>query len=89
MIPKAELHCHLEGSVSPDLARALGQRNGVAFPDGMFDGHGHFVWRDFLSFLDAYDRVCLAVVTPASISLPKPPKKGLKAGLAEAVKAKE
>jgi adenosine deaminase len=30
----------------------------------MFDGQGHFAWRDFLSFLDAYDRVCLAVVTP-------------------------
>ena len=65
MIPKAELHCHLEGSVSPALARELGQRNGVTFPDGMFDGQGNFVWRDFLSFLDAYDRVCLAVVTPA------------------------
>ena len=65
MIPKAELHCHLEGSVSPALARELGQRNGVTFPDGMFDRQGHFVWRDFLSFLDAYDRVCLAVVTPA------------------------
>lgn len=65
MIPKAELHCHLEGSIAPALARELGRRNGVAFPEGMFDGNGHFAWRDFLSFLDAYDRVCLAVLTPA------------------------
>lgn len=64
MIAKAELHCHLEGSIAPALARELGQRNDVAFPEGMFDGNGHYVWRDFLSFLDAYDRVCLGVLTP-------------------------
>jgi adenosine deaminase len=64
VIPKAELHCHLEGSISPALARELGKRNGVTFPTGMFSAEGHFEWRDFLSFLDAYDRVCLAVLTP-------------------------
>lgn len=61
MIPKAELHCHLEGSVPPALARELAARNGIALPDGMFDDRGHYVWRDFLSFLDAYDRVCKAL----------------------------
>ena len=61
MIPKAELHCHLEGSIPPALARELAARNGVALPDGMFDGKGHYVWQDFLSFLDAYDRVCAAL----------------------------
>ena len=63
MIAKAELHCHLEGSIAPALARELGRRNGVTFPDGMFSPEGHYVWRDFLSFLDAYDRVCLGVLT--------------------------
>jgi adenosine deaminase len=61
VIPKAELHCHLEGSIPPVLARELAARNGVALPDGMFDGKGHYVWQDFLSFLDAYDRVCAAL----------------------------
>lgn len=58
MIPKAELHCHLEGSIPPALARTLAARNGLALPDGLFDANGEYAWKDFLSFLDAYDRVC-------------------------------
>jgi adenosine deaminase len=61
VIPKAELHCHLEGSIPPALAHELAARNGIALPEGMFDSKGHYVWRDFLSFLDAYDRVCGAL----------------------------
>ena len=58
MIAKAELHCHLEGSIPPALARELAARNGLALPDGLFGPDGHYVWHDFLSFLSAYDRVC-------------------------------
>lgn len=58
MIPKAELHCHLEGSVPPSLARELAARNRLDLPPGLFGPDGQYVWRDFLSFLDAYDRVC-------------------------------
>ena len=58
VIPKAELHCHLEGSVPPALARELAARNGLDLPAGLFGADGHYVWRDFLSFLDSYDRVC-------------------------------
>jgi len=58
VIPKAELHCHLEGSVPPVLARALAARNGLDLPTGLFADDGHYAWRDFLSFLDAYTRVC-------------------------------
>lgn len=58
MIPKAELHCHLEGSIQPELARELAARNGLELPTNLFGADGHYVWRDFLSFLDAYDRVC-------------------------------
>ena len=63
MIPKDELHCHLEGSIPPKLALELARRNNIELPDGMFDARGHYVWRDFLSFLDAYDRVCRALKT--------------------------
>lgn len=58
MIPKVELHCHLEGSIAPSLARELAVRNGLALPRGLFGPDGHYVWNDFLSFLAAYDRVC-------------------------------
>ena len=58
MIPKAELHCHLEGSVPPVLARELAARNGLDLPDGLFDANDDYAWTDFLSFLDSYDRVC-------------------------------
>jgi adenosine deaminase len=58
VIPKAELHCHLEGSVPPLLARELAARNGLELPAGLFADDGHYAWRDFLSFLDSYDRVC-------------------------------
>lgn len=58
MIPKAELHCHLEGSVPPALARELAVRNGLDLPHGLFGVNGHYAWTDFLSFLDSYDRVC-------------------------------
>ncbi len=58
MIPKAELHCHLEGSVPPALARELAARNGLDLPPGLFGMNGHYAWTDFLSFLDSYDRVC-------------------------------
>ena len=58
MIPKAELHCHLEGSVPPVLARELAARNGLELPHGLFGANGHYAWTDFLSFLDSYDRVC-------------------------------
>jgi len=58
VIPKAELHCHLEGSVPPVLARELAARNGLELPHGLFGANGYYAWTDFLSFLDSYDRVC-------------------------------
>jgi len=61
MIPKAELHCHLEGSIPPALARELAARNGVALSDALFDARGEYSWTDFWSFLEAYDRVCRAL----------------------------
>ena len=64
MIPKAELHCHLEGSITPELARELAARNGLELPANLFGPDGHYIWRDFLSFLDAYDRVCGVLRTP-------------------------
>ncbi len=63
MIPKAEIHCHLEGSIPPALARELALRNGIELPAKLFDNRGTYAWTDFWSFLDAYDRVCTALKT--------------------------
>jgi adenosine deaminase len=63
VIPKAELHCHLEGSIPPALARELAERNGVDVPLGLIGERGHYVWKDFLSFLAAYDLVCTTLRT--------------------------
>jgi len=63
VIPKAELHCHLEGSIPPSLARELAQRNGLELPAGLIGADGSYVLRDFLSFLAAYDRVCKTLRT--------------------------
>jgi len=53
MVPKAELHCHIEGAASPDLvARQAAKYGAVTTP---FIRDGAFVWHDFTSFLGAYD----------------------------------
>ena len=68
MIPKAELHCHLEGSIPPVLARELAARNGLALPEGLFNADGTYIWKDFLTFLGAYDRVCTVLKHPRDFS---------------------
>ncbi|WP_419907704.1 adenosine deaminase [Hoeflea sp.] len=52
-IPKAEIHCHIEGAAPTDLVRSQAQKYGVDM-DHLIDGD-RFVWADFTSFLEAYD----------------------------------
>ena len=61
-VPLAELHVHLEATATPALVRRLAARNGVEIPPGTIDGD-RFVWRDFLDFLDTYDRAATVVRT--------------------------
>jgi len=50
---KAELHCHIEGAAAPELVIKQAQKyNADVTP---FIKDGSFVWRDFTSFLAAYD----------------------------------
>src|SRR4051794_27075466 len=63
MLPKAELHVHLEGTAPPDLVRRIAQRNGLDIPQGMFAAPDRFAWRDFLDFLDTYNLVCSVIRT--------------------------
>ncbi len=63
LLPKAELHCHLEGAISPDLALRLGARHGLHL-EVAIGADGAYVWRDFNEFLTAYDAVAHMAVTP-------------------------
>jgi adenosine deaminase len=63
MVPKAELHVHLEGTAAPDLVRRIAQRNGLEVPEGVFAAPDRFAWRDFLDFLNTYNLVCSVIRT--------------------------
>jgi adenosine deaminase len=63
VIPKAELHVHLEGTAPPDLIRRLAERNGLPVPDGVFDTPDRFAYTDFLDFLDTYNRAAGVIRT--------------------------
>jgi adenosine deaminase len=61
-VPLAELHVHLEGTATPDLVGRLAARNGMAIPPGTIEGE-RFLWRDFLDFLQTFDRAASVVRT--------------------------
>jgi adenosine deaminase len=63
VIPKAELHVHLEGTAPPDLIRRLAERNRMPVPGGVFDGPQRFAYTDFLDFLRTYDLAASVIRT--------------------------
>ncbi len=55
VMPKAELHIHIEGSLEPGLIFALAERNGVALAwPGVEALRAAYAFRDLQSFLDIY-----------------------------------
>ncbi|MES3012408.1 MAG: adenosine deaminase [Pseudomonadota bacterium] len=55
VMPKAELHIHIEGSLEPELIFALAQRNGVSLPYADVDAlRAAYAFTDLQSFLDIY-----------------------------------
>lgn len=54
-LPKTELHLHIEGTLEPELALRLADRNGVTLPfDGVDDLRSHYRFDNLQSFLDLY-----------------------------------
>jgi len=60
-VVKAELHLHLEGSISPEIALVLAEKNGITFPHTRLTDDGYYHWVDFLDFLQAYDDVAAVI----------------------------
>ncbi|WP_432348392.1 adenosine deaminase [Shinella yambaruensis] len=52
-MPKAELHCHIEGAAPPALALSQAQRYGI--DTSAFIRDGEYAWQDFTSFVASYD----------------------------------
>jgi adenosine deaminase len=62
-VPKAELHVHLEGTMTPELVARIAERNRLAVPEGLVASAGHFVFSDFLHFLEQYDKAASVIRT--------------------------
>jgi len=63
MIPKAELHVHLEGTAPPELIARIAARNGLEIPERMLGDDGRFRYTDFLDFLRTYDLAASVIRT--------------------------
>ncbi|MCW8449877.1 adenosine deaminase [Legionella quinlivanii] len=64
-IKQAELHVHLEGTISPQLALKLAKRNRIDLPPALFAADGQsYQYKDFLDFLKAYDSVAAVIKKP-------------------------
>jgi adenosine deaminase len=63
-LPKAELHLHIEGTLEPDLAFRLAERNDVRLPYGSVDElRAAYAFEDLQSFLDVYYAVAAVLRT--------------------------
>lgn len=56
-LPKAELHVHLEGTVSVATARKLARKNNIAFPETVLDVDGHYIGGNLPDFIVSYDTI--------------------------------
>ncbi len=64
-LKKAELHVHLEGSITPDLAAKLAKRNNLTLPKGLVAPDGiSYLSKDFLDFLKVYDTLAEVIKVP-------------------------
>jgi len=63
VIPKAELHVHLEGTAPPELIARIAARNALDVPERLLGSDGRFRYTDFLDFLRTYDLAASVIRT--------------------------
>ena len=63
VLPKAELHVHLEGTAPPELVHGIAVRNGLVLPEELLGDDGRFRYTDFLDFLRTYDLAASVIRT--------------------------
>lgn len=64
-IKKVELHVHLEGTISPSLAKRLASRNRLSFDERIISADGkRYQYHDFMNFLQVYDQVAAVIKQP-------------------------
>ena len=63
MIPKVELHLHLEGAAPPAFIRGLAKEKHIDI-GGIFDDRGHYAFTDFWHFLKVYEAATSVLTTP-------------------------
>lgn len=68
MIPKLELHLHLEGAAPPALIRDLSKRKHIDI-SGIFDASGRYKFNSFPEFLKVYEAATSVLTTPADYAL--------------------
>jgi adenosine deaminase/aminodeoxyfutalosine deaminase len=67
-LPKAELHLHLEGTITPATLVILSKRHDVN-PFTLAQAEALYEYKDFLHFLQVWDTVCRRIQTPEDYAL--------------------
>ena len=70
LIPKAEIHVHLEGAIQPETLIQLANRHGIPLPAQDLDGVRDFYrFRHFLHFIEVYTLICRCLREPEDFHL--------------------
>jgi len=65
-VPKAELHCHLVGSIRPELLVEIARRNGIEIPYGtVAEARAALDFDGLADFIDFYNTAATVLRTPA------------------------